>query len=134
MLYLRNTTRLSCDVYGAYRQLIHPDKIANWLNGVELSINKIEGTMYSEVKWSVVLASGESCDLAFHMMKCTQKSEYCTEVHLVTTTQETRQCELTVDSIYNECSLAILDALRVHFNKDWVIEDKDIHSSLFSNR
>ena len=140
MSFLRNYTRLNCDVYAAFRHLKSNDKIEKWLdfeqveNPEKVRILVLQEEAYSKVTWQLEGVSERSIILEFNIMRCGQKTEYCTEIQLITTLSNSGADVLTPDALENECSKQILEKLRYFFNKDWVIQERDLTSSIFMNR
>ena len=127
MRFVRNQVRLNCDLNTAYKSLTNQTKIDQWSNVVPVDIKREN---QNAICWSVNIpmsdeenASSEGANLhllEFNMMSCTESTEYCTEIHLITKFLGDERDQL------NHYSKALLEKLRVHFNKSWVIQDKDL--------
>ncbi|MCA0385129.1 MAG: hypothetical protein LCH34_05945 [Firmicutes bacterium] len=122
MILLRNHTRLHGDIYAVYRKLSKREQIEKWTND---AVEVLECVPYDRVSWRVTL-EGEAVILTFHLMRCAVKTEYCTEVHAV--------CDNSEHLEDLKQPLAdLLEKLRRHFNKDWVIQDRDLTAGTFRN-
>lgn len=127
MRFVRNQVRLNCDLNTAYRSLTNQVKIEQWLSVVPVDIN-IENQ--NVICWSVnIPVSNEENTpseetnlylLEFNMMSCTESTEYCTEIHLITRFSSDER------DLLDQYSKNLLEKLRFHFNKSWVIQDKDL--------
>jgi hypothetical protein len=127
MRFVRNQARLNCDLNTAYKSLTNQAKIDQWSNVVPVDI---KSENQNAICWSVNIpmsneenASSEGANLyliEFNMMSCTESTEYCTEIHLITRFPGDERDQL------DHYSKALLEKLRVHFNKSWVIQDKDL--------
>ena len=128
MNFIRFQTRLNTDIYGAYRSLTNPDKINQWLGR---KLDAVAGEPFQSVIWKGYVPYENMETLEFYIMKCASKTEYCTEVHLkVNFDVPLEQTDAQYGEIY-ELTKGILEALRKHFNKDWVIQDKDLTAGVF---
>ncbi len=127
MRFVRNQVRLNCDLKTAYKSLTNQTKIDQWSNVVPVDIKREN---QNAICWSVNIpmsdeenASSEGANLhllEFNMMSCTESTEYCTEIHLITRFSSDEKDQL------DQYSKALLEKLRFHFNKSWVIQDKDL--------
>ncbi len=120
MNFLRHQTRIMADVYRAYRFLTVPEAVGKWC---KRSYEVLERMPYEQVIWRVTGSDGVTLSLSFHLMKCASKTEYCTEIHVVTTT-DAANLEGYKDEVEQ-----LLEMLRVYFNKTWVILDTDLTAS-----
>lgn len=120
MNFLRHQTRIMSDVYRAYRFLTVPEAIKKWCTW---SYEILERTPYEHVVWRVTGSEGIMINLSFHLMKCASKTEYCTEIHVITTAEGA-----TLED-YKEEVKQLLECLRFYFNKTWVILDTDLTAS-----
>lgn len=128
MQFLRKSVRLNTDVYGAFRYLTKTTCIEKWWQQMP---EKIDGVPYDHVTWILESSEGTPIKLAFHIMRCAVKTEYCTEVHLVIPFDEdTDKSSEAYDEI-QRFGAHVLEMFRVHFNKKWVITDKDLSLSEF---
>ncbi len=148
--FVKMKTRLNCDLFEAYRSLTRKDKMEKWgaafmEDGFEIKsesgslIAQIEA--YGDLNESVMpviwsgkiilneegnLAVEQMCKLSFYRMNCTQKTEYCTEVHLMIEPKD-ETCE---EASLNLVGEMILERIRERYNKDWVILDSDLNASV----
>ncbi len=122
MNFVRNKTRLIGDVYAVVRSLTLRDKISKW---AATSPVEIENNELQRVDWTVAYDGENLINCQFYLMRCGVKTEFCTEVHLVTMVSngDTER----IDAF----SKALLEALRVNFNKDWVIGDNELNAGVF---
>lgn len=128
MNFIRLQTRLNTDIYGAYRSLTNPEKMLQWLGEKHMDLI---GNPYQSVLWQNYGEYPNTKTLEFYLMKCASKTEYCTEVHfLVKFDTSLERTDAAYQAVHME-SERILEALRKHFNKDWVIQDKDLTAGVF---
>lgn len=141
MSFIRKQVRLHTDVYDAYRYLKKQERIERWCDEKPADI---EGTAYSRVVWHFLIDSHPKT-VTFYIMKCAQKAEYCTEVHAVVEKIEMAEngSEETMIHVQDTDSgedpnekvsawlEAILEKLRVHYNRDWVISESDVLTDIF---
>ncbi|HAS74653.1 MAG TPA: hypothetical protein DCS67_10960 [Clostridiales bacterium UBA8960] len=128
MNFIRLQTRLNTDVYGAYRSLTNPEKIVKWLGHEHVDL---VGDPFQSVIWQNYGTEANAQKLEFFLMKCASKTEYCTEVHLLIKFSAPMACTDQAYEKINNTSLQLLEALRKHFNKDWVIQDRDLTAGVF---
>lgn len=128
MLFLRDSVRLNTDVYGAFRYLTKATYIEKWWHEMPEIIND---EPYERVTWKLKTSEDMPIKLAFHIMRCAVKTEYCTEIHLVIPFEKDtdRSSETYLEA--QRFGARVLEMLRVHFNKKWVITDKDLSLSEF---
>jgi hypothetical protein len=81
---------------------------------------------YERVEW---VLPDEALRLTFNMMKCTSKTEYCTEVHLIVATLDGTALSDDVEKAWKAKAAQLIEQLRAHYNKDWVILDADLSLS-----
>jgi len=136
MKFIRVSTRLYCDIYEAYRALTADRRLVKYFNledeclyvgERELQINISQKEPYQKVEWTIV---NEGVKATFHIMQCTAKTEYCTEVHLMLHKQNTGLTEPEVEK-WRLIGRDLLEVLREHYNKDWVISDEDLNRGEF---
>ena len=65
------------------------------------------------------------------LMKCTSKTEYCSEIHLIQRGFGETEDESALRGRYLAFWQEKLEALRQHVNGKWVIEDRDLTLDLF---
>ncbi|MBS7527271.1 hypothetical protein KHM83_11320 [Fusibacter paucivorans] len=135
MNFLRVSTRLFCDVYEAFRGLTKDSRMTAWAGKSEaiVRIGEIEFKMSIDlevpnerVEW---VLPDEGLRLTFNMMKCTSKTEYCTEVHLVVASLDGEALSDEVGKVWQRNANQLMEQLRAHYNKDWVILDTDLSLS-----
>jgi hypothetical protein len=135
MNFLRVSTRLFCDVYEAFRGLTKDSRMTAWAGKtgqtVRIGENEFEMTIVSEVPYERVewVLPNEALRLTFNMMKCTSKTEYCTEVHLIVAPLDGEVLSDAVEKDWKTSAPQLLEQLRAHYNKDWVILDSDLSLS-----
>lgn len=127
MNFVRNQVRLNCDLNTAYKSLTNLAKIADWESE---SPKEILSDNKNYVQWMVQIPfeledqstalNQAYFKLEFYLMSCTESTEYCTEIHMITKLNEEDSHHL------NQYSKALLEKLRFYFNKSWVIQDKDL--------
>lgn len=124
MRFVRNQVRLNCDLNTAYRSMTNQVKIDQWSSVVPVDINSENQNV---ICWSVnIPMSNDESEktnlhlLEFNIMSCTESTEYCTEIHLITRFSSDEKDQL------DRYSKTLLEKLRFHFNKSWVIQDKDL--------
>ncbi|MDH8679621.1 hypothetical protein QE109_15785 [Fusibacter bizertensis] len=130
MNFLRFQVRLNTDIYNAYRSLVNIEKILKW---TEVRASSITGVPYSQVSWEFE----DALDYEFNIMQCAVKTEYCTEIHMLIkldaiNSSKFNEVEALDDFIKSESAKAnaLLESLRKHFNKDWVIQDRDLTAGI----
>lgn len=129
MQFYRIQTRLFCDVYTAYRHLTQNDKILKWSTIVP---GQMESVLNTSVQWTGLPSHSEAIMLEFFIMNCTEDTEFCTEIHLMCkmTTGERLQDDFDLTTCQK-----VLEALREHFNREWIIRDFDLtHPKLLKTR
>ena len=119
MSFIRRQVRLHTDIYDAYRYLTNTARIEKWYDNIP---TQIEGTPFTQVTWH--FKNGDIPErTVFHIMKCGSKTEYCTEVHAILPLDLGHQNEEWIEDL--------LERLRQHYNRDWVISESDILTDLF---
>ena len=128
MKFIRLHTRLHADVYEAYRSLTRADRIEKWLGKAHV---EVEGEPYQSVVWHVREGNLKHAMLEFYIMKCAVKTEYCTEVNLlIRFTEAFEPTDEHTENSIDSCK-QVLERLRKHYNKEWVIQDKDLTAGIF---
>lgn len=79
------------------------------------------------LKFDMITPGAQSSTVEINFMPCTTETEYCTEIHLIH--RGVPESEVDFMSEFWEVKL---DVLRQHFNKDWVIEDRDLVLSILT--
>lgn len=128
MNFIRLSTRLHTDVYEAYRGLIKTAKIEKWY---DQALPKVIGDPYHKIIWQFDARELKDVVLEFYLMKCAVKTEYCTEVNILVRFDAPMD---STDSIYmtvHESCSRIIESLRKYYNKDWIIQDKDLTAGIF---
>jgi len=123
MNFVRNKTRLKGDIYTVIRSLTLREKISKWTSTNPLEIVRSHD---QRVDWRVSYSSENLIDCQFHVMRCTSETEFCTEVHLMTMVSNAEEAE-AIDVF----SKALLEELRISYNKAWVIKDSELNASIF---
>lgn len=123
MNFVRNKTRLKGDIYTVIRSLTLRDKISKW---TKTSPYEILRSLDQRIDWKVSYGSENMMDCQFHVMRCTSETEFCTEVHLLSMVSNPEEAE-AIDAF----SKALLEELRISYNKTWVIGDNELNASIF---
>lgn len=123
MNFVRNKTRLKGDIYTVIRSLTLREKICKWTNTNPKEIVKSHD---QRVDWTVSYGSDNMMDCQFHVMRCTAETEFCTEVHLLSMVSNDEEAEV-IDAF----SKALLEELRISYNKAWVIKDNELNAGIF---
>ncbi len=128
MNFLRFQTRINTDIYDAFRFLTKNDKISKW---TQLRVENMEQTPYTQVVWHI----NNAPIYEFNIMKCALKTEYCTEIHMIV--RFDKVYNLTEKEVFEEVidiesakAIALLESLRKHFNKEWIIRDQDLTAGI----
>lgn len=153
--FVHTAVRLNTDLGRATRFFTQPDQLIRWLcSGVEVSEDKkafsLTGIDESEGAWLwrfeaierekniVCVCSdylGEAPDRWFpveiKLMKCTSRTEYCSEIHILQQGFEDTEAEDQLRDRYLAFWRAKLEALRFAVNGKWIIEDKDLTLDVF---
>jgi len=136
MNFVRVSTRLYCDIYEIYRTLTMEKRLTkhfNWADGylkideTRIQANISEKEPYQKVVWSMEKGVFSA---TFNIMQCTSKTEYCTEVHLMLKKENQTLTELEANQ-WRLIGEVVLEMLREHYNKDWVITDEDLSRGEF---
>lgn len=127
-MFVRRKTRLNTDVINAVRMLSYTQHIQKWTINIPIQIEKINENL---ILWYFRDDESNKLTFEFHLMQCAQNTEYCTEIHLLL-----RKDDLNISPSLSSIEKAekILEDLRVKFNQSWIIEDKDLNSSLLKTR
>ena len=123
MNFVRNKTRLKGDIYTVIRSLTMREKISKWTTA---NPDEIVKSKDQRIDWIVSYGSDKTMECQFHLMRCTSETEYCTEVHLLSMVSNESEVE-AIDAF----SKALLEELRVSYNKTWVIGDNELNASIF---
>lgn len=136
MDFIRVNTRLYCDIYEAFRMLSKEARLEKYfgksdstliLKNESFLLECIEKDEYVKVEWHF---KSPRVSFIFNIMNCTSKTEYCTEVHLLIKSFNPEYLEQNQES-FRLIGNSVLEVLRKHYNKDWVIKDSDLHLSQF---
>ncbi len=127
-MFIRRKTRLNTDVINTLSMLSSAEHIQNWTTHMPAQIEIVNDNL---VTWRY--GGDDEMDLTFefHLMQCAENTEYCTEIHLLLKTVESMG---TLNKNIIERAEKILEAIRYKFNRSWIIEDKDLNSSLLKTR
>lgn len=143
MKFIHKKVRLNASITQAMRFFLIEKEVMKWLGNAQID-NKNGGIYHLELqhhdkKWSshtTILEKSFERLIKFDMitpeaqisgpvevnfMPCTSKTEYCTEIHLIHRNVPDQEQNI-MDEFWSEK----LDNLRVYFNKDWHIEDRDL--------
>lgn len=92
-------------------------------NGVNFISHTIilEKDFERRLKFDMMTPGLNKTSVEIFFMPCTSKTEYCTEIHVLHRDLVEEE-ELFFQSFWENK----LDVLRAYFNKDWVIEDRDL--------
>ncbi|MBF4695660.1 hypothetical protein ISU02_21405 [Fusibacter sp. Q10-2] len=147
-------TRLNCDLFEGYRCLTRKDKMEKWgavFREDHFEVETASGLLCAElsqlgdlnesvepVVWSgsieITPINSDSsqkfiqpCKFVFYRMNCIQKTEYCTEIHLIV---EPAGEVILPESVIREIGEGLLDLIRKKYNKDWIILDSDLNASI----
>ena len=141
-MFIHKFTRLNCDLTMAYRYFV-VNKLANlWLGGeceIDLKKKKFDFKTGDRNHYSssvvdfnreeilVIRLADDSSDkdmtIEVNFMKCSSRTEFCTEIHLVHKGFDIKDEDYKYYE--NHWGLA-LDKLREIHNKDWIISDNDL--------
>jgi hypothetical protein len=127
-MFIRRKTRLNTDVINALRMLSSEQRIQKWTVNIPTYIDLVND---NQVLWRFDDSDHQNLVFEFHLMQCTQKTEYCTEIHLLIKTGDSIG---SPDESSIEKGEKILEDIRFKFNQSWIIEDKDLNSSLLKTR
>lgn len=143
MQFIHDKVRLNASITQAMRFFLVEKEVSKWL-GEAIAIESKKGGIYHlrlshqgetweskttllekdferRVKFVMMTPAGHQTTVELFFMPCTSKTEYCTEIHLVqrevTASEEAFMASFWADK---------LNVLRQYFNKDWVIEDRDL--------
>lgn len=92
-------------------------------NGIDFKSQTIilEKDFERRIKFDMMTPGLNKTSVEIFFMPCTSKTEYCTEIHVLH--REVQEAEQAFFQSFWETKL---DVLRTYFNKDWVIEDRDL--------
>lgn len=146
-MFIHTRTRLFCELHRAQRWLTQEDFIGKWLKEEmnQLEIVDIEPREKVECFWRSIDDQGNTFrdSVVFHMMPCGERTQYCTEIHLMVHPDTSRfglRPEAADESEPEpfeawrksalDCWKQRLESLRQCVNGDWVIEDRDLNRSV----
>lgn len=143
MQFIHDKVRLNASITQSMRFFLIGREIDKWLGKAVAAENKIGGIYHLELehedhKWSsettilekdferlfkfeFVTPKGILTLVEVFFMPCTSKTEYCTEIHLMHKGVSSEE-EAFIQSFWHDK----LNLLRQIFNKDWIIEDRDL--------
>lgn len=149
--FIRESTRLYSDLGGAFRKFTVEKEAKKWMGDnvfVDLKdrisfVRLVEGYKFIiswpiqsfereknlKVNWNSGKLKGD-VDILF--MNCKQSTEYCTEVQVMHRGVSSLSDEEL--RVYKAFWKDYLESIRALCNKDWIIEDKDLSSSILTNR
>lgn len=143
MAFIHHQVRLNASMTQSMRFFLIEKEIEKWFGSVVTIENKKNGRYhlnftYQEVNWtsdSIILEKDFERRLKFDMitpeafrtevelffMPCTHKTEYCTEIHLVHKNVPENEHDFILGFWHEK-----FNNIRTYFNKDWIIEDRDL--------
>ena len=127
-MFIRRKTRLNTDVINALRMLSSKDHIQKWTKDIP---DHIEKKTDNHIVWKFDDFDKQMLIFELYLMQCTEKTEYCTEIQLLLKTVDEK--ELPSEMAIQKAE-KILEDIRFKFNQSWIIEDKDLNSSLLKTR
>lgn len=127
-MFIRRKTRLNTDVINAVRMLSSSERVQKWTTNIPNYIDRVNDNL---VIWRFDDSKLKGLVFEFHLMQCTQKTEYCTEIQLLLKSEDSNG---SPDESSIEKAEIILEDIRIKFNQSWIIEDKDLNSSLLKTR
>ncbi|MDW7660240.1 MAG: hypothetical protein SCL54_02315 [Bacillota bacterium] len=127
-MFIRRKTRLNTDVINALRMLSSIERIQKWTKDIP---DHIEKTNDNHVVWKYDDFDKQKLIYEFYLMQCTEQTEYCTEIQLLLKAVDEQ--EPPNDSGIQKAE-RVLEDIRFKFNQSWIIEDKDLNSSLLKTR
>lgn len=101
------------------------DRIKDWTDNIPSQIEEVNDNL---ILWRFGDNISKDVTFEFHFMQCAQNTEYCTEIHLLIKADESPESNIV------ERADAILESIRFKINRSWVIEDRDLNSSLLKTR
>lgn len=141
MKFIHHKVRLNASITQGMRYFLMTKEVNKWLGQCDVE-SKVGGgynldLAFDDVTWkshgtlvekefekrilfNMMTPQNNVTEVEVYFMPCTSKTEYCTEIHLMHrhTGSETE----FMDAFWRNK----LDILRQYFNKDWVIEDRDL--------
>lgn len=148
--FLHQSVRLHTDIDRAWRYFCQPDHMERWMaESVEadsdtplLTLQGV-GTEVPAWSWEVVFQKKRQhlicrcpdvlgnnperlLELEVHLMMCTARTEYCTEVHLLFKCFGSGAAEEALRDRYSAFWSERLERLRHKTNGDWIIQDQDL--------
>ena len=127
-MFIRRKTRLNTDVINALRMLSSIERIQKWTKDIP---DHIEKKTDNHVVWMYDDFDKQRLIFEFYLMQCTQKTEYCTEIQLLLKTGDEKE---PPNETATQKAEKVLEDIRFKFNQSWIIEDKDLNSSLLKTR
>jgi hypothetical protein len=127
-MFIRRKTRLNTDVINALRMLSSIERIQKWTTDIPEHIEKMTDNL---VVWKYNDLDQQRLIFEFYLMQCTQKTEYCTEIQLLLKTVDEKE---PPNETATQKAEKVLEDIRFKFNQSWIIEDKDLNSSLLKTR
>lgn len=143
-MFINIKTRLNCDLYEGHRAFCKDSKLESWgavINDDNILIKTTQGDIKCRIAehgdlnenikpiiWTGFLGGEMQFKISFYRMNCTQKTEYCTEVQALIEWEDS----LGIDDIerLKKAVGEMLEAVRNRYNKNWVIEDRDLNASI----
>lgn len=145
-MFIHKSVRLNCDLTMAYRYFVVDKLLAKWLSeSSEVDLKKavynikcseidFTGTTVKDFNREEILFLELVSDrfdekskpkaLEINFMKCTSKTEFCTEIHLVHKGFEDKDKDDYI--FYDNFWTDAFEKLRYVHNKDWFISDKEL--------
>lgn len=144
MKFIHRTVRLNASITQAMRFFLLEKEVTKWLAEKADVVSKKGGKyhldlVFNEKTWQshtillekdfermikfdmITPEAFQSGPVEVNFMPCTSKTEYCTEIHLVH-----KNIPIDEQNEMNDFWATKLEELRQIFNKDWVIEDRDL--------
>lgn len=145
-MFIHKSVRLNCDLTMAYRYFVVDKLLAKWISeSAEVDLKKSiydikcsdidftgskvkdfnrEEILFIELNSNRFGENSKPKTLEINFMKCTSKTEFCSEIHLVHKGFEDKNDEdyMFYDKFWSES----FEKLRFLHNKDWFISDKDL--------
>ncbi len=153
--FIHMSVRLNTDLGRATRLFTHPEQLSRWLcdhaeEATDHSGQLLAGVKTPEDCWhwhfeeiqrerkvtvafNNIFGTVESPGfiLEIQLMKCTSKTEYCSEIHLLQHEFEDSEAGDDLRRAYAEFWTEKLEKLRTLVNGKWIIEDRDLTLDLF---
>lgn len=153
--FIHTSVRLNTDLGRATRFVSNPEQLAKWLcDRTETSADStrllLAGVNNPEDCWNwhfeeirrekmVIITCGDLFDsheshsftLEIQLMKCTSRTEYCSEIHIIQRGFDDSEADDGLRSMYAELWKVKLEVLRTLVNGKWVIQDRDLTLDMF---